>query len=358
MIKFNHKYLRAFIYISLFAGISSFLFGGILAINHHRQVATGQLSLKKNSSLVGAGLADNSSAITTELSTEPVPTEKKSPQNLQPYLLKFQVGEEKQIIPVDKSKLKPQTFIPPASFQGKIFRDVKDKQGNKVVALTFDDGPWPNYTNQILEILKKNNIKATFFWIGRNVAAYPEIAKQVVVAGHAIGNHTWSHSYRIMSHANAAKEVDQTAAIIERTTNVKTTLFRPPGGILNNGPAGYARSRKYAVLLWSDDSADYAKKMTVNTIVNRVLKSAKPGGLLLMHDGGGDRSRTVQALPIIINSLRNQGYKFVTVPELMAMGEASGAGEQKGRGDGEKLKQKTPPTPPLLHDPHSPTKQN
>ncbi|WP_228061457.1 polysaccharide deacetylase family protein [[Phormidium] sp. LEGE 05292] len=357
MIKLSHRYLQAFIYVSLFAGVGSFVFGAILSANHQRQVATGQPYLINHL-------------------FPSVNTEKKLPQKLQSYLLKQQVGEEKQILPVDKSKQKPQIFNPPASFQGKIIREVKAKPENKVVALTFDDGPWPKYTNEILEILKKNNIKATFFWIGRNLVTYPEIAKQVVAAGHAIGNHTWSHSYRKMSQANAAKEIDQTAAIIERTTNVKTTLFRPPGGILNNGPAGYARSRKYAVLLWSDDSEDYAKKLTVNTIINRVLKSAKPGGMLLMHDGGGDRSRTVQALPTIINSLKNQGYKFVTVPELLAMGEAAeqaskgaaeqgskGVKEQGSRGAGEHrggISQPSVPSPQSMavSNPHSPTKQN
>ena len=340
MIKLNHKYLRTFMYISLFAGIGSFIFGASLSMNHHRQVATGQPSLTNNLFLS-------------------VNTEKKPSQKLQSYPLKLGLGEKKQIIPVDKYNLKPQAFNPPASLQGKIFREIKQKQENKIIALTFDDGPWPNYTNQILGILKKNNIKATFFWIGRNLVTYPEIAKQVVVAGHAIGNHTWSHSYRNMSQANAAKEIDQTATIIERTTNVKTTLFRPPGGILNNGPAGYALSKKYVVLLWSDDSEDYAKKLTVNTIVNRVLKSAKPGGMVLMHDGGGDRSRTVQALPIIINSLKNQGYKFVTVPELLAMREAEG---QRSRGAGEQrggISQPPVPSPQYpVPIPHSPTKQN
>jgi chitin deacetylase len=99
---------------------------------------------------------------------------------------------------------------------------------------------------------------------------------------------------------------------------VKTSLFRPPYGILNNGVADYAKKNNYAVLMWSDDSIDY-RRPPVSRLVNNVLKDAKPGGIVLMHDGGGDRSHTVKALPQIITSLKQHGYKFVTIPELLEM---------------------------------------
>lgn len=207
-------------------------------------------------------------------------------------------------------------FEAPKQFQGKVIRHEYSK--DKVIALTFDDGPAPKYTEQILEILKKNNIKATFFCLGEMVHNFPEIAKQEVADGEVIGNHTWHHWYKKMNASTAADEIESTATQIYKTMGVKTFLFRPPGGILNNGVADYAKKNNYAVLMWSDDSQDY-RRPSVSKLVSNVLKEAKPGGIVLMHDGGGDRSNTVKALPKIIDALRNQGYQFVTVPQLLEM---------------------------------------
>lgn len=153
-----------------------------------------------------------------------------------------------------------------------------------MIALTFDDGPWPHTTEQVLDILKQYDIKATFFWIGKNVKSFPEIAKLVVDAGHVIGNHTWHHWYRHMNPITAAQEVESTAKIIYQTTGVRTSLFRPPGGILNNGPADYAKKEKYAVMMWSADSIHY-RHFSVSRLVNNVLKPAKSGGIVLMLSG-------------------------------------------------------------------------
>lgn len=306
MMRVNRRNLRFYRYMTLFAAVCGFFLGMNLSMNHYAQKVTyptnplvsEQHSLRNDQSPV-------------------LGTEEKENQQLQPDLSDYE-----QLPPVDKNKLEPQVFNTPAKFQGKTLKEVHVAEQNKVIALTFDDGPLPKYTQQILQILKKNDIKATFFWIGKNVEAYPQIGLQVVAEGHAIGNHTWSHSYDKMRKATASYEIDDTAAIIESTTKVKTTLFRPPGGILTNGPAGYAMSKDYAILLWSADSKDYSRKVSVDSIINKALKSARPGGMVLMHDGGGDRTRTVQALPTIINALKEQGYKFVTVPELLAMEES------------------------------------
>jgi peptidoglycan/xylan/chitin deacetylase (PgdA/CDA1 family) len=205
----------------------------------------------------------------------------------------------------------------PAKFQGKTLYKVEPNNKEKVIALTIDDGPWPKTTLQMLDIFKANNVKATFFWVGNAVQANPEIAKQVVAEGHAIGNHTWHHWYKRMDEATAKKEIDDTSEIIYNTTGVLTTLFRPPGGFLNNGLAAYAKSQKYSVVMWSLTSADTDPRAKPQAFVNNVLKGAKPGAIVLMHDGGGDRYRTVQALPQIITGLKQQGYRFVTVPELL-----------------------------------------
>ena len=207
----------------------------------------------------------------------------------------------------------------PDQFQGTTIREAKLDSQHKAIALTFDDGPWPTTTIQILDILKKNNIKATFFWVGRYLQTYPELGKQVVAAGHAIGNHTWNHQYIKYNEDGAAREIDRTSSLIEELTGVKTSIFRPPGGIVNNGLAAYAQKKNYAVVLWSADSLDW--RTPTESLMDNVMKQANSGGIVLMHDGGGNRSRTVQALPDIIARLRKEGYKFVTVPELLQMQE-------------------------------------
>ncbi|MTJ47311.1 polysaccharide deacetylase family protein [Dolichospermum sp. UHCC 0259] len=209
------------------------------------------------------------------------------------------------------------TDVPP-KFQGIVISKAKLPPEKKVIALTFDDGPWPSSTAKVLDILKKNNIKGTFFVVGQNVKNYPDLTKRVVTDGHIIANHTWHHWYHHMNAQAAAYEVANTTDIIYQTTGVKTSLFRPPGGIMSNGVAAYAKSNKYAVIMWSSDSMDYARP-SVPKLINNIFREAKPGGIVLMHDGGGDRSHTVKALPEIISRFRKQGYEFVTVPELLEM---------------------------------------
>ncbi len=207
----------------------------------------------------------------------------------------------------------------PAQFTAKTINDIPLSSGEKVIALTFDDGPWPKTTNEILYILNKNNIKATFFFIGRNVQSFPDLAKLVAEHGHAVGNHSWSHPYHQHSTATAAQQIDRTTELIYKLTGIKTTMFRPPGGYLTNGLVAYAHSKNYVNVMWSADSMDYA--VSSSTLLRNVMNQSSPGGIVLMHDGGGNRMGTVNALPEMINQLRQQGYKFVTVPELMEMRE-------------------------------------
>ena len=207
----------------------------------------------------------------------------------------------------------------PSQFQGTTISHAKLDSQHKAIALTFDDGPWPTTTTQILDILKKNNIKATFFWVGRYLKTYSEIGKQVAAAGHAIGNHTWNHEYLKYNEDGAAREIDRTSSLIEELTGVKTSMFRPPGGILNNGLVAYAQKKNYAVVIWSADSFDW--RTLTESLMDNVMRQANSGGIVLMHDGGGNRSRTVKALPDIIARLRKEGYIFVTVPELLQMQE-------------------------------------
>lgn len=219
-------------------------------------------------------------------------------------------------------QLKKQSLLSaaPASFNGKVIYEIKPPANKKVIALTFDDGPWKNTTRQTLDILKKNNIKATFFVVGKALQNHPQLGKQIIAEGHAIANHTWNHWYHFMNPQAAAFEIDKTTELIYQVTGVKTNLFRPPGGHLSNGLVAHARNKKYATLMWSADSRDF-QRPAPTTMVNTVLKNARPGGIVLLHDGGGDRTNTVKALPQIIAKLKQQGYSFVTIPELLEMEE-------------------------------------
>lgn len=214
----------------------------------------------------------------------------------------------------------------PSKFKGTTLRQAKLDSRQKAIALTFDDGPWPTTTVQILDILKQNNIKGTFFWVGRYLQVYPELGKKVAQAGHAIGNHTWNHQYIKYNEEGAAREIDRTTSLIEELTGIRTYMFRPPGGILNNGLAAYAQKKNYTVVMWSADSLDW--RTATQSLMENVMRQANSGGIVLMHDGGGNRSRTVEALPNIIAKLKKEGYTFVTVPELLQM-EAKNSKQQE-----------------------------
>ncbi|WP_293270984.1 MULTISPECIES: polysaccharide deacetylase family protein [unclassified Microcoleus] len=256
-------------------------------------------------------------------------------QSLTVNRLAKEVGEDRtgfnldrtieELLTVLESKEKNLTFVPPEQFQGKTVFEGTIKYSQKVIALTVDDGPWPETTEQMLDIFKQNDIEATFFWIGKSLEASPDIARRVVAEGHAIGNHTWHHPYDPMDAATAASEIDRTAKLIYETTGVKTTYFRPPGGVLTNGLAKYAKEQNYSVVMWSVTSADTDPRAQPEAFVENVLKNAKPGAIVLMHDGGGDRSRTIKALPEMIAGLKQQGYRFVTIPELLEMQGQSAA---------------------------------
>jgi chitin deacetylase len=235
-----------------------------------------------------------------------------------------------------EEKVKRLNAAIPVQFQGKTIREVKLKGKDnsntqvkqtkaiapaKLIALTFDDGPWPQMTSKVLDILKKQNVKATFFVVGKQVEKHPQLVKQTVAEGHAIGNHSWSHQYHHYSPSAAAHELDKTAALVHKLTGVKTSLFRPPAGILNNGLVASAHQKKYAVVMWSVDSKDWRSgRTTKQALVDNSLKEAKSGGIVLLHDGGGDRSETIEALPQLITQLKKHGYTFVTVPELLEKG--------------------------------------
>jgi len=199
--------------------------------------------------------------------------------------------------------------------QPRIIYGIQTKR--RVFALTFDDGPDPTWTPKILAILQKWHAPATFFMVGKMVRAHPQFALKVQAAKFPIGNHSWSHP---RTSDFPAAEIERTDAIIQRVLGFKPTLFRPPYGILNNGLAKVALSRGEDVIVWNSLGADWDKRATPRSIESKVLHRARPGGIALLHDGGGNRAKTVAALPFLIDHLRKRGFRFVTLPELLKMG--------------------------------------
>jgi peptidoglycan-N-acetylglucosamine deacetylase len=194
----------------------------------------------------------------------------------------------------------------------------------KKVALTFDDGPNEPYTSEILKILKDNHIRATFFLMGENVETFPEAARAIVAAGHTIGNHSYDHR-NLLSRTNAQvrAEIAKTEKAIQDTTGVKTTLFRPPYGDKDTLTLQQTRNLGYVMVEWSVSAEDW-RKPGPDKIVKNVMHHIQNGDIILLHDGdkwrhGSDRSQTVQALPILIAQIRQEGFEFVTIPELLKL---------------------------------------
>ncbi len=185
------------------------------------------------------------------------------------------------------------------------------------IALTFDDGPHPIYTLQVLHILQEYGVKATFFCIGRQIPLSASIVRQVSRAGNVIGDHTWDHfDMTRLSITGMQWELDRTAEEIEQVTGVRPVLFRPPYGSINFTVKNVSTQLGLTPTMWGVDPTDWRLPGT-GTIVRSVLANTGNGSVILMHDGGGNRSQTVQALPPIITALRQRGFKFVTVQQLL-----------------------------------------
>ena len=218
-------------------------------------------------------------------------------------------------------------FDVPTSFQAKTIKDASVPTNEKVIALTFDDGPWPETTEKVLAALKQENVKATFYMVGQPLQSFPELGKKVLADGHAIANHTLHHWYKQMSPLVAQREIEDTQKIIREILNVETAYFRPPGGVLTNGLVAYAQKQGQSVNMWSVDSNDsHPKRPSPEAMLKTILAQATPGGIVLMHDGGGSHNNTALAVPQIITKLREQGYRFVTMPELLEI-SSSNAGK-------------------------------
>lgn len=189
------------------------------------------------------------------------------------------------------------------------------------VALSFDDGPHPVFTNQILEILARYEVRATFFPIGLSVSGLGDILAKAADAGHAIGNHTWSHPYLPdLSAAGLREQIDRTSEAVGSAIGARPSMARPPYGSLTaevlDKWTGLGFEER--IVLWDVDSADWARP-GAEMIAAKTLKEIRPGSIVLMHDSGGERSQTVQALPAIIEGCLERGYEVTTVPELLGL---------------------------------------
>jgi peptidoglycan/xylan/chitin deacetylase (PgdA/CDA1 family) len=200
-----------------------------------------------------------------------------------------------------------------------------DRQAGRI-ALTFDDGPAPPYTDQILDLLRERQVKATFFLCGRNVEKYPELARRICQQGHTLGNHTYSHPFLYFRRRHfMAKEIDRTQQAIEKATGARPQFFRPPYGVRWPGLHRVLRERGMRLVNWSDTGYDW--KFDTERIAREALRHLGSGSIILLHDGletrpprPVDQTRTVRALPAIIDQARQAGLSFVTLDELLGQG--------------------------------------
>ena len=215
---------------------------------------------------------------------------------------------------------KPQSSInQPSRTYSNHFHLSSPPAGN-MVALTFDDGPDGVYTGMVLDVLKAYDVPATFFLIGQNVQKYPEVVQRIVGEGHVIGNHTWSHPRLTEIAANEiADQIVKTEDMLEAVTNLRTRLMRPPYGAVNLDTLEQLIELDYSIINWSVDSVDW-RDQDVDLILINTLPHVRDGAIMLFHTARGighNPTATAYALPELIETLRKQGYNFVTVDKLL-----------------------------------------
>lgn len=214
-----------------------------------------------------------------------------------------------------------QTMWPTSQVYGRTFCGVK--AGTKLIALTYDDGPNDPHTPHLLDVLSKHGAKATFFMIGRQVQERPNIARAVAAAGHEIGNHTYTHPNLIFcSRAQIEAQIRTCTRMLQDTVGEHSNLFRPPFGGRRPEVLAITRRLGLAPIMWRITAFDW-KPDPAEVIVDRVSRRVHGGDVVLMHDGGhsgmgADRAQTVIATDKIISRYKDEGYRFVTVSELMA----------------------------------------
>ena len=185
------------------------------------------------------------------------------------------------------------------------------------IAMTFDDGPDAKLTPKLLDLLKERGMKATFFVVGQNAATSPEILKRAIAEGHEIANHSWSHPDLAKMSNNAVNhELQKTEEAIIQATGVKPKLLRPPYGAITKDEREWIHDKfGYKIILWDVDPQDW-KYRNATHVESEILKQTRPGSIILSHD---IHASTIAAMPATFDRLLAQGYKFVTVSELIAL---------------------------------------
>lgn len=192
-----------------------------------------------------------------------------------------------------------------------LYQSYFDKKHKKVVALTFDDGPNPATTPQALETLAKYGVKATFFVLGKNVSGNEDLVKRIKSEGHVVGNHSWSHPILSqLSLDEAKKQITDTEDVLTKVLGSSSKLMRPPYGAITDD---IRNSLDLSFIMWDVDSLDWKSKNEA-AILTEIQHQVANGSIVLMHD---IHSPTVNALPRVIEYLKNQGYTFVTIPEML-----------------------------------------
>jgi chitin deacetylase len=334
----------------------------------------------------------------TDPATE-VPALTDDPEAATPIMMNREADSVPEASPQVPSLLGQANSPVPEEFRGEVVSQVQLPDATKVIALTFDDGPHPEITGQVLDILKQYNIKATFFMSGENVEQFPDVARRVVAEGHAVGNRGWHRGLGTGKDADPVREIDETTALIQKVTGTKTELFRPADGRFDGQLVSHAQLKDYAIPLWSVDSQDMLVAFPL--VLDNVLRNVQPGRIVLLHDSPSKTiaptmaaaaavpsptgspvvnkspvtnnspgliasttapaapisptdnspvstspagtssvnnspgmvastvapsipvSATVQALPQLITVLQQQGYRFVTVPQLLSLDAAN-----------------------------------
>ncbi len=209
---------------------------------------------------------------------------------------------------------------------------VSGPRNERVIALTYDDGPNPPYTNRILDVLRAEHVHATFFVVGRAVQAYPGVVRREFDDGNAIGNHTWNHGHLVLyDEGTLRRTLQRTDAAIFAATGAHTRLMRPPFGSRDWLVLGEVRKLGYIPVMWSVPLANDWEYPPSRLIAARVLRYADDGAIITLHDGNRgivcahsrlqarvcDRSSDVEATRLIVDALKERGYRFVTIPELL-----------------------------------------
>lgn len=260
--------------------------------------------------------SDRIESIITTTVTIPIPVRYEGAGPLATLATPGAVGIEERLVGEYSGVVTSSTVIQAA--MPMVVKRFKAPNSDKVVALTFDDGPWPAQTEQILNILKAERVKATFFVVGKQAYRYPRAMRRIVNEGHLVGNHTQGHQILDEVGPSAVRQqISEGQVAIQKTTGVRARWFRPPGGHLSAAVGAETARHGLALAMWSVDPQDW-RQPDGRVLGPELVRTVKPGSIVLLHDGGGTRAGTVWALPGVIRELKRQGYTFVTLDELMA----------------------------------------